>query len=315
MRRTAECVTPKHPDKMCDQISDSILDAYLAQDPKARVAIESMGKGNNIYVAGEITSNAEVNIEKVIKSLSLGLENSEITVNISKQSSFIAQGVDIGGAGDQGIMKGYATSETVEMIPVELALARKLAQHIYKYKNVDGKTQITLNNGQIETIVASFQNIDSTTLKKYVLEVFPEAQQIYTNPAGDWSVGGFTADAGLTGRKLVIDNYGPRIAIGGGCFSGKDPTKVDRSAAYMARKIAVDYLKGKGAKEVFVELAYSIGIKEPVEATAIIDGVSEEIKGYDLSPLGIIEFLDLRKPQYVETAKWGHFGRGFMWDK
>lgn len=315
MRRTAECVTPRHPDKMCDQISDSILDAYLAIDPKARVAVESMGKGNNIYVAGEITSNADVDIEKIIRELKLGLENFEITINISKQSSFIAQGVDIGGAGDQGIMKGYATSETEEMIPVELANTRKLAQYIYNYKNVDGKTQVTLHDGKIETVVASFQNIDSATLKKYVLEVFPEAKQIYTNPAGDWAVGGFTADAGLTGRKLVIDNYGPRIAIGGGCFSGKDPTKVDRSAAYMARKIAVDYLKQKGAKEVFVELAYSIGVKEPVEATAIVDGVHEEIKGYDLTPLGIIEFLDLRKPQYAETARWGHFGRDFKWDK
>lgn len=315
MRRTAECVTPRHPDKMCDQISDSILDAYLALDPKARVAIESLGKGNNIYIAGEITSNAEVDIKKVIRGLPLGLENFEISVNVSKQSSFIAQGVDIGGAGDQGIMKGYATNETEEMIPTELALARKLAQHIYNYKQVDGKTQVTLNNGEIETVVASFQNIDSATLKAKVLEIFPNAQKIFTNPAGDWSVGGFTADAGLTGRKIVIDNYGPRIAVGGGCFSGKDPTKVDRSAAYMARKIAVDYLKKKGAKEVFVELAYSIGVKEPVEAVAVIDGINEDIKGYDLSPLGIIEFLDLRKPQYVETAKWGHFGRGFIWDK
>jgi len=324
MKKTAECVTPHHPDKLCDQISDAILDAYLEQDPTARVAIETMGKSKNIYISGEVTSNANIDIKNVVNNLYPYLKNFDVNLNITKQSPFIAQGVDTGGAGDQGIMKGYATSETEGMIPKELLLARKLAQHVYKFKQTDGKTQVTLDGDKIETIVASFQSISSQKLQELVKEVFPkfiEHGQILTNPAGDWETGGFESDAGQTGRKLVVDNYGPQIAIGGGCFSGKDPTKVDRSAAYMARRIAVDYLRKKGAKEVFVDLAYSIGVKDPVQAIVrinssegAVDMIEEQIKGYDLSPQGIIEFLDLRKPQYLETAKWGHFGRNFKWE-
>lgn len=314
MLKTAESVTPRHPDKTCDQISDAILDAYLEQDPMSRVAVEAMGKGNTVYIAGEVTSKADINIEQVIRQLPLGLENYEISVNLTKQSNYIAQGVDTGGAGDQGIMRGYATSETETLIPLEVELSRKLAKRIYQDYPNDGKTQVTLENNRVKAVVASFQKAKAPDLRAIVLEVFPQAEQIFTNPAGDWEIGGFVSDAGLTGRKIVVDNYGPRIPVGGGAFSGKDPTKVDRSAAYMARKVAVDYLKKKGAQEVLVELAYSIGVREPVQATVIVDGVEETIQGYDLTPAGIIEFLDLRKPQYFKTAQWGHFGNDFKWD-
>lgn len=319
MKKTAESVTPHHPDKLCDQISDLILDAFLEEDPESRVAVETMGKSKNIYISGEVTSKAveNIDIEGIIKTAFPEFSDFKIVINLTKQSQYIAQGVDIGGAGDQGIMKGYATSETKEMVPLEILLSRNLARHIYGFSATDGKTQVTLEDGKIKTVVASFQNIPAQKLQELVREAFPELDkdaQIFTNPAGDWAIGGFEADAGQTGRKLVVDNYGPQIAIGGGCFSGKDATKVDRSAAYMARKVAVDYLVKKGAKEVFVDLAYSIGIKEPVQAIIRIDGREEDIKGYDLSPKGIIEFLDLRKPQYLETAKWGHFGNNFLWD-
>lgn len=316
MQRTAECVTPLHPDKICDQVSDSILDAYLERDSKARVAVETMGKGNDLYIVGEVTSTAEVDIPKLVKNLPLGLEDFDIKVNLSLQSGEIAQGVDTGGAGDQGIMVGYACSETDEMMPKEVIFARRLAQKIFsEEKQVDGKTQVTIENGDVVAVVASFQNIASARLRQIVEKEFPNAKVIHANPAGDWQVGGMVADAGLTGRKIVIDSYGPRIPVGGGAFSGKDPSKVDRSAAYMARKVAVDYLRSKGASEVFVHLAYSIGVAEPVQAVALVDGKEEEVKGYDLRPRAIIEQLDLLKPQYSKTAQWGHFGNGFSWDR
>ncbi|MBN1331909.1 methionine adenosyltransferase domain-containing protein [Candidatus Dojkabacteria bacterium] len=315
MQKTAESVTPLHPDKICDQVSDAVLDGYLEQDPKARVALESMGKGNDLYVVGEITSTADVDIPGLIRKLPLGLEDYDIKVNLSKQSTFIAQGVDTGGAGDQGIMVGYATAETEEMMPREVILSRNLARKIFnEEKQTDGKTQVTTENDEVVTVVASFQNISSNKLAEIVRAEFPDAEKIHTNPAGDWQVGGFVSDAGLTGRKIAVDSYGPGIPVGGGAFSGKDPSKVDRSGAYMSRKIAVDFLKSKGAKEVYVYLAYSIGVAEPVQAVAVIDGVEEVVTGYDLRPNGIIEFLDLRKPQYFKTAQWGHFGNGFKWD-
>ncbi|MBD3280823.1 methionine adenosyltransferase [Candidatus Dojkabacteria bacterium] len=316
MQRTAESVTRLHPDKICDQVSDAVLDAYLEQDPKARVAVETMGKGNDLYVVGEITSIVEVDIPDLVRELDLGLEGYDIKVNLSKQSGFIAQGVDTGGAGDQGIMVGYATSETEEMMPKEVVLSRRLARKIFnEEKQVDGKTQVTIENDEVIAVVASFQNIAGSRLREIVQEKFPEVKTIHTNPAGNWEVGGFLSDAGLTGRKIAVDSYGPRIPVGGGAFSGKDPSKVDRSGAYMARRVAVDLLKSKGAKEVYVYLAYSIGVARPVQAVALIDGVEEEVTGYDLTPNGIIEFLDLRKPQYFKTAQWGHFGNGFRWDK
>ena len=319
--RTAESVSPKHPDKLCDQISDAILDAYLAKDPTARVAAETCGGHGVVFVTGEITSTADaVDVEEIVKRIT-GDPKIEVHTKIVQQSPEIAQGVDVGGAGDQGIMIGYATSETPEMLPLEVVLARRLNQFIYAKFPYDGKTQVTLNpEGQLDSVVASFQNAPKAELEALIKQFIAdkglnEGAKIIANPAGDWNQGGFEADTGLTGRKLIVDNYGPRIPIGGGCFSGKDATKVDRSAAYMARRVAVDYLKKRNAKEVFVRLAYAIGLTEPLEKTVIIDGQPEEIEGYDLTPAGIIKALDLRRPIYEPTARYGHFGEGFDWDK
>lgn len=317
---TAESVSPKHPDKICDQISDAILDAYLALDPYARVAVEAIGGHGKVFVVGEVTSASKVEVEPIVRRLAGDVE---IETRIVAQSPEIASGVDTGGAGDQGIMVGYACAETAELLPLETVLARKLNQDLYKKWAFDGKTQVTLHGKKIESVVASFQNAPAAELKKTVktwLEQEPLAQStasinIHANPAGDWHQGGFDADTGLTGRKLVVDNYGPRIPVGGGCFSGKDPSKVDRSAAYAARKIAIKYLKSYGAQEVFCYLAYAIGYAEPLEATVIIDGKQEKITGYDLRPEGIIELLDLRRPTYEATASYGHFGHtAFTWE-
>lgn len=317
--RTAESVSPKHPDKLCDRISDAILDAYLAQDPYSRVAAETCGGHGVVFVTGEITSTGDVDIEKIVHNIA-GPEV-EVHTKIVKQSPEIAQGVDTGGAGDQGIMIGYACDETEELLPLEVVLSRRLNQFIYEEYPYDGKTQVTLNpEGEVESIVASFQNVSKADLEKKVRDFISERGlkgklELHINPAGDWNQGGFDADTGLTGRKLIVDNYGPRVAIGGGCFSGKDATKVDRSAAYIARRIAVDYLKKRGAKEVLVRLAYAIGYAEPLEKTVVVDGKPEEIEGYDLTPNGIIKYLDLRRPIYSKTAEYGHFGNGFDWDK
>lgn len=317
--KTAESVSPKHPDKLCDQISDAILDAYLDEDPNARVAAEACGGHGVVFVTGEITSTADVDIPAIVKRIAG--DNVEVHTKIVKQSPEIAQGVDTGGAGDQGIMIGYACDETPEMLPREVVLARRLNQYIYDKFPYDGKTQITIApDGTIDSIVASFQNAPKDKLEGLVKEFVSKENlegklELHINPAGDWQQGGFDADTGLTGRKLIVDNYGPRVAIGGGCYSGKDPSKVDRSAAYMARKIAVDYLRKRDAHDVLVRLAYAIGYAEPLEKTVIIDGKAEEITGYDLTPNGIIKFLDLKRPIYEATARWGHYGEGFDWDK
>ena len=320
--RTAESVSPKHPDKLCDQISDATLDAYFEQDPNARVAVEVCGGHKQIFITGEVTSSAKITDEEIKKIASrITGENYQIYINLVKQSPEIAQGVDTGGAGDQGIMIGYACNETPEMLPREVILARRLNQFIYEKYPYDGKTQITLSpEGKVDSLVASFQNVSQSDLRARVEEFLDlnhitDNPKMHLNPAGDWNQGGFAADAGLTGRKLIVDNYGPRIPIGGGAFSGKDPSKVDRSAAYMARRIAVDYLKKREAKEVYVRLAYAIGVAEPLEQTVIIDGKPEEIEGYDLTPNGIIKYLDLKRPIYEATARYGHFGEGFDWDK
>lgn len=317
--KTAESVSPKHPDKLCDQISDAILDAYLAKDPNARVAAEACGGHGVVFVTGEITSTADVDIPAIVKRIAG--DDVEVHTKIVKQSPEIAQGVDTGGAGDQGIMIGYACDETSEMLPREVVLARRLNQYIYDKYPYDGKTQITIApDGSIDSIVASFQNAPKDELEKLVRKFITNNNlegklELHINPAGDWHQGGFDADTGLTGRKLIVDNYGPRVAIGGGCYSGKDPSKVDRSAAYMARKIAVDYLRKCNAHDVLVRLAYAIGYAEPLEKTVIVDGKPEEIEGYDLTPNGIIKFLDLKRPIYEATARWGHYGEGFDWDK
>lgn len=316
--RTAESVSPKHPDKIADQISDAILDAHLAEDPFARVAVDVAGGHGKLYVTGEVTSRARrVDVPAIVLRLAGDIELIE---NIAAQSPEIAQGVDMGGAGDQGIITGYATSETPELLPREVVLSRSLNQYLYEIWPFDGKTQITLHGDKIAGVVASFQHAPTVKLRQAVdvwLADFEldERIRIHVNPSGDWQVGGYDADAGLTGRKLAVDNYGPRIAVGGGAFSGKDPSKVDRSAAYAARQVAVDYLKKRGAQEVSVRIAYAIGIAEPLEQTVVIDGVSEVITCYDLTPNGIIASLDLRRPIYEHTAQYGHFGHGFDWER
>ncbi|OGI85577.1 hypothetical protein A3A05_03410 [Candidatus Nomurabacteria bacterium RIFCSPLOWO2_01_FULL_41_12] len=310
MKKTAEFVSPKHPDKICDFIADSILDAYLEGDKESRVAIEVMGGHKLITVNGEVTSQAKPNIEKLVQNI-VGLDY-KVIINIATQSKEIAKGVDKGGAGDQGIMKGYATSETPEYLPLEYVLARDLCKKIYEVYPHDGKTQVTIEGNKILTVVASFQNTNSEELLKLVKSMIV-AKEYLINPAGEWTYGGFDADTGLSGRKLVIDDYGPEIPIGGGSLSGKDYTKVDRSGAYMARRIAVELLEKRKAKEVFVKLAYAIGKSEPVMAVAVIDGKEEEITGYDLSPKGIREYLKLDKVKFTDTCTWGHFGRGFEW--
>ncbi len=314
--RTAESVSPGHPDKICDQISDAILDVYLTVDPDARVAVETAGGHGTVFLTGEVTAKEYVDVVPIVKRLAGEVE---IIEHIVKQSPEIARGVDTGGAGDQGIMVGYATDETPELLPLETVLARRLNEALYAKWPYDGKTQVTLRDGVVESVVASFQHAKHDELEAAVKEFFAGKTDapfaVYANPAGDWEHGGFDADAGLTGRKLVVDNYGPHIPIGGGCFSGKDATKVDRSAAYIARRIAVDYLKKTGAHEVFCYIAYAIGKAEPLEATVVIDGKQQIVEGYDLTPKGIIAHLDLRKPQFEATARYGHFGNGFTWDK
>lgn len=318
MLRTAESVSPKHPDKICDQISDSVLDEILKQDKKSRVAVETVGGHKKVLLTGEVTSTAKVSYEEIARKFVP--EDCEVIINIVEQSPEIAQGVDSGGAGDQGIMVGYATNETENLIPREASLSRELNQLIFHKFPYDGKTQITVENGKVQSVVASFQHAKATELKRMISAWLEDKEhvsnvEIFANPAGDWSQGGFDSDAGLTGRKLAVDNYGPRIPIGGGAFSGKDPTKVDRSAAYMARKIAVDYLKRRAADEVYCYLAYAIGVAEPVQATVMIDGKEEKVEGYDLTPEGIIKYLKLKKPQFAKTAKWGHMGNDFAWDR
>lgn len=318
--KTAESVSPKHPDKLCDQISDAILDAYLSNDPDARVAVETVGGHGKVFITGEVTSTTHPDIEPIVKRLAGDVD---VTVHLVKQSPEIAQGVDTGGAGDQGIMVGYACDETPEYLPLEVVLSRRLNQYLYETWPYDGKTQVTLKDGRITAVVASFQNAPHDELTAKIQEwitneplaVTEDKFAVHANPAGDWLQGGFEADAGLTGRKLIVDNYGPSIPIGGGCFSGKDPSKVDRSAAYMARKIALDYLKKTGAHEVLCHLAYAIGYDQPLEATVTIDGKQEQVEGYDLSPKGTISFLDLKRPVYEQTARYGHFGHEkFTWE-
>ncbi len=309
--KTAEFVSPKHPDKICDFIADSILDAYLAEDKNSRVAVEVMGGHKLITINGEVTSQSKPDIEKIVQDI-VGTEY-KVTSNIALQSSEIARGVDTGGAGDQGIMKGYATAEAQSMMPKEYELARDLCMKVYEKYPYDGKVQVTLSGDKVQTVVVSFQNSKNIDLLPFVKNLI-QAEEYLVNPAGEWVVGGFDADTGLSGRKLIVDNYGPEIPIGGGSFSGKDYTKVDRSGAYMARKIAVDFVKN-GAKEVFVKLAYAIGKADPVMAVAVVDGKEVQINGYDLTPKGIKEFLKLENVKFVDTCQWGHHGRNFNWDK
>lgn len=337
--QTAEAVTLAHPDKVCDQISDAILDACLEQDPHARVAVETVGGHGLITITGEVTTTAHVDFRKIAQAVyrDCGYDTPiGITVNIVAQSPEIGRGVDHDGAGDQGIMVGYATAETPELMPLPVVLSRKLVRAMGKH---DGKAQVTVENGEVSCVLTSLcesgdmgdvtlgrVTIDGTrhdsaesAMVREITPFLPEGKTItdvwMRNPNGAWTIGGFDADTGLTGRKIAVDTYGPSIPVGGGAFSGKDATKVDRSGAYIARKIACDYLRGRGAQEVFVHIAYAIGVAEPLMAVATVDGVQEKIIGYDLRPRAIIEALDLRKPQFRETAKYGHFGNNFLWDR
>ncbi len=320
MIRTAECVSPMHPDKMCDRISDTLLDLHLQQNPNSHSAIETFDRKGEVYITGEVTSNAVVtreNIVKVVHDVTTD-DTINVIININSQSPEIANGVDTGGAGDQGIMIGYACRDNEQFLPQEYYLSRELNKFVFDKYPYDGKTQVTMNGNSLR-VVCSFQNAPTEMLEGLVGGFFSRYPQyhiesLHCNPAGDWNIGGFTADAGLTGRKLAVDNYGPRVPIGGGAFSGKDSTKVDRSAAYMGRRIAVDILEQRPeVKEVMVQLAYAIGYDQPLQATAIVDGEHEFIKGYDLSPKGIIDFLELRTPIFSSTAKFGHMGAGFSW--
>ncbi len=325
--KTAECVAPGHPDKVCDQISDAILDECLRQDPKSRVAIEVMGGHGIISITGELTTKAFVYMDQIAKNVykTIGYTDAiGVTINVVSQSPDIAQGVDTGGAGDQGIMVGYATAENKAMIPQELFLAREILCQLPKGFGPDAKSQVTLDDeGNVDTVVISAMHAPKASYKP--LEELAKSfkpKRFFVNPTGQFVVGGFAADTGLTGRKLAVDNYGPQIPLGGGCFSGKDPSKVDRSGAYMARKIACDLVR-EGAEVALVKIAYSIGVAEPVMATAHVqlkasDDAREinllKDKKYHLKPKEIIEQLELKRPIYLKTAAHGHFGHGFVWD-
>ena len=239
MIRTAEFVSPGHPDKMCDRISDAILDLCLEQDPNSRCAVETTGGHGKVFITGEVTTEAKLSdedIKRIVKQIS---NVDDVIIHLDTQSPEIAQGVDTGGAGDQGIMIGYACDENQEYVPQEYFLARNLNRYLYANYRTDGKTQVTMNGNSLR-VVASFQGAPKEELEQKVLKFFSQFSDyridaLHCNPAGDWDIGGFEADAGLTGRKLAVDNYGPRVPLGGGAFSGKDATKVDRSATYMAR--------------------------------------------------------------------------------
>jgi S-adenosylmethionine synthetase len=356
---TSESVSSGHPDKLCDQISDAILDAYLEQDPHSRVAVETFVKTGFIIVGGEVTSTATIDIQSIVRGVvrDVGYNHSDlgfdadscgVLVSLSKQSPDIAQGVDVNGAGDQGLMFGYACNETPECMPLPIALAHRIINKLevvrkdgsLNYLRPDAKTQVTVeynedNPVRVHTIVLSTQHsptVEQDTIKQDMLthvikpvcgDFIDDATIYHVNPTGKFVIGGPVADAGLTGRKIIVDTYGGTGRHGGGAFSGKDPTKVDRSAAYMARYIAKQFVKQGKCGRCEVQLAYAIGVSQPVSIHVNTFGTGndrelEELirENYDCSPKGIIEHLDLRKPQYRATAVGGHFGREqFAWER
>lgn len=371
---TSESVTEGHPDKLCDYISDSILDSYLAKDKNARVACETVAGKGEIYITGEITSTANVDIEQVVRDTikEVGYANSEydidyrtckIYINLSKQSPDIALGVDKSledkegkdveseGAGDQGLMFGYACDETEELMPLPISLAHKLSKRltevrrekIIDYLRPDGKTQVTVEYDEdkpvrVDTIVVSTQHlpdVDMNVLKKDIIEkvikttvpanLLDENTKYFINPTGRFVIGGPLGDSGLTGRKIIVDTYGGAARHGGGAFSGKDPTKVDRSASYMARHIAKNIVANGYAKKCEIQIAYSIGVAKPVSIYVNTYGTNtipeEEIvekinNTFDLTPRGIINYLDLQRPIYRQTTNYGHFGKKDLpWEK
>lgn len=339
---TVESVTSGHPDKICDQVSDAILDECLRQDPKSRVAIETFGAHGLFVIGGELTTNAKIDAVAIAKKVykSIGHKDKlRVITNIINQSPDIAMGVDTGGAGDQGIMYGFATDETPEYLPKAVALVHKLTKGLenlrlskkIKWLLPDGKAQITIANGKIKTVLVSTQHkkgvpieiIRNEITEKLIKKVIGKNLKgidILINPTGKFEVGGFIADTGLTGRKIMVDTYGGLIPHGGGAFSGKDPTKVDRSGAYMCRFVAKNLVaKGKG-KSVLVSVAYAIGKADPLMLEAKNEkgeDLSDHVKkNYDFRPLAIIERLKLRNPIYQQTAAYGHFGKaGLPWEK
>lgn len=331
---TVESVTSGHPDKVCDQVSDAVLDECLRQDPQSRVAIESFGGHGTLIVGGEVTSRAKVNYSAVAQKVYRDVgyrEKLKTIVNVAVQSPDISMGVDTGGAGDQGIMYGYATDETPEYLPRAVVLVHKLAEGLEKLRKEnknfswlgpDGKTQITIKNGQIETVLVSCQHaeeVDHNFITKEITNnlIKPilgslKGIQVLVNPTGKFTMGGFASDTGLTGRKIMVDTYCGLVPHGGGCFSGKDPTKVDRSGAYMARYAAKNIVANGLAKKCLVSVAYAIGRAEPLMAEAINEkgvSISRHLKKFDFRPKAIIEQLQLRKPIYLKTAVYGHFGK------
>lgn len=298
MINTAECVSNWHPDKICDLIADNIVLACLEQDPKSRCAIEVLGGHGQVVISGEVTTKAIVDYCQITRDFYKSHCGKEIGVmcNIVTQSPDIALGVDRGGAGDQGIMYGYACNENDLKIPQEMYLARKLLEPF----KVDAKSQVTIDNGLVTNVVLSVQGLGQDQLQEYVhifLNSFnvrcSKYLKIYCNWTGKFEIGGFDADCGVTGRKIVVDQYGARVPVGGGAFSGKDFTKVDRSAAYFARWIALDLLQRSFANEVLVEIAYCIGEAEPLMVTATIDGHKEDVSDkYDCRPQSIIKHFE-----------------------
>ncbi len=362
---TSESVTEGHPDKIADQISDSILDAIIAQDPVARVACETMVTTGLAFVAGEISTTCYVHIPDIVRETIKNIgytrakygfdyETCSVITSIDQQSSDIAMGVDVGGAGDQGLMFGYACNETPELMPMPIMLAHKISmrlsevrkQDILAYLRPDGKSQVTIEyrDGRpfrIDTVVVSSQHSPEVHMKdmrediieKVIKPVVPkglldeETVKYYINPTGRFVVGGPMGDTGLTGRKIIVDSYGGVGSHGGGAFSGKDPTKVDRSGAYISRYIAKNIVAAGIADKVEVQLAYAIGVPEPVSILVDTYGtgrIEEEAiaklirKNFNLTPKGIIDYLRLRRPIFKKTAAYGHFGKNdpdFTWEK
>ena len=363
---TSESVTEGHPDKMADQISDAVLDAILTQDPAGRVACETVVTTGLVHVVGEITTNCYVDINRIVRDTvkEIGYTRAKygfdgdtcgVMTSIDEQSPDIAMGVDVGGAGDQGMMFGYATNETPEFMPLSISLAHKLAKRLtdvrkneeLNYLRPDGKTQVTVEYVgnkpvRVDTIVISTQHSPdvkisynseragetmSDTVRDFLDKVVgpvvpPELldadTRYFVNPTGSFVVGGPQSDSGLTGRKIIVDTYGGMARHGGGCFSGKDPTKVDRSAAYAARYVAKNVVAAGLADRCEIQLAYALGVAEPVSVFVETFGtakVAEEVienlisKHFELTPAGIIRTLDLRRPIYKQTAAYGHFGR------
>lgn len=337
---TTESVTSGHPDKVCDQMSDAILDACLAGDPSSRVAVETFGSHGTLMIGGEITSKAIPDCEAIARKVYADIgytEDLEVLSRVVAQSPDIAMGVDTGGAGDQGIMYGYATDETPEFLPLGVVLSHALARRLEKlrrdgalpYLRPDGKTQVTIKDGKVITALTSTQHAEDADLedirKDLIEHLFTpvlggiEGVEILVNPTGRFVQGGFEADAGLTGRKIMVDTYGGLLPHGGGCFSGKDSTKVDRSAAYMCRFVAKNLVANGHAKKALVSVAYAIGRVDPVMVEAFDDqgnNLSDIVnKNFDFRPREIEKRLGLRRPIFQETAAYGHFGvEGRPWE-